>query len=128
MEQKPEHSGAASVPGANIKPETSGTPEGIDLQKLPVAQLPSAAPSNLARRLAFASIVVGGVCGGLIGFAFTDLQCNAGCTIWAGIGSVLGALVGSIGVGIVAVLTLRAMNEWESIKQKNPNEHPSRPQ
>jgi hypothetical protein len=35
---------------------------------------PSALPSTAARVLAFVSILVGGLCGGLIGWAFVDLQ------------------------------------------------------
>ena len=47
---------------------------------------PSALPSTTARVLAFVSILVGGLCGGLIGWAFVDLQCTGDCGTVAGAG------------------------------------------
>ena len=102
----------------------------------------TALPSVAARLLAFVAILVGGVCGGLIGYSVTDLQCgngnggpvvigapanggaptttiaprsksdDSGCRSWSGGGGVLGALVGAGGTAVVAVLVLRAMAEW----------------
>ena len=57
--------------------------------------------------------------GGLIGFAFTDLQCDDGCSTLAGVGGLIGAVVGAVGVAIVAVLTLRAMDEWNTIQARD---------
>ncbi len=74
----------------------------------------TAAPPTLARVLALAAILVGGLCGGLIGYSATDLGCVDGCTTTAGIVGVLGALGGAIGVAVVAVLALRAMAEWDA--------------
>ena len=74
----------------------------------------TAAPSTLARVLALLAIVVAGLCGGLIGYSVTDLQCDDGCTTTAGLVGVLGALGAAIGVAVVAVLTLRAMAEWDA--------------
>ncbi len=73
---------------------------------------PTSLPSTGARVLAFVAILVGGLCGGLIGYGFTDLQCSEGCTALAGGAGVLGAVIGAVGVGVVAVLALRAMGEW----------------
>lgn len=89
---------------------------------------PTALPSVTARLLAFVAILVGGLSGGLIGYAFTDLQCgpdhptnaraqiaaaaDRGCNAWSGVGGVVGAVVGAGGTGVVAVLVLRAMSEW----------------
>ena len=73
---------------------------------------PSALPSKGARILAFVAILVGGLCGGLIGYGFTDLSCTGDCTTLAGGVGLLGAVIGAIGVGVVAVLALRAMAEW----------------
>ena len=97
---------------------------------------PSALPSVTARWLAFLAILVGGLCGGLIGWSVTDLQCGPGtpaaidvieahptttiaqasdddgCKLWSGGGGVLGAVIGAGGTGVVAVLVLRAMAEW----------------
>ena len=41
---------------------------------------PTALPSVAARLLAFLAILVGGLCGGLIGWSVTDLQCGGGDT------------------------------------------------
>ena len=73
---------------------------------------PTALPSRTARVLAFAAILVGGLCGGLIGYGFTDLSCTDGCPTLAGGVGLLGAVLGAAGVGVVAVLALRAMAEW----------------
>jgi hypothetical protein len=75
---------------------------------------PTSLPSTGARVLAFAAILVGGLCGGLIGYGFTDLQCADGCATLAGGAGLLGAVLGAVGVGIVAVLALRAMGEWSA--------------
>lgn len=37
-------------------------------------------------------------------------------TTWAAIGALIGAVSGAVGVGIVATLTLRAMNEWNAVQ------------
>jgi len=73
----------------------------------------SALPSRRARALAFASILLAGVCGGLIGSAFVELQCATGCRGRSGLGGLIGALAGAGGVAVVAVLVLRAMGEWQ---------------
>jgi len=39
----------------------------------------------VARLLAVVAIVVAGLCGGLIGYAFMDLQCDDGCATYAGL-------------------------------------------
>jgi hypothetical protein len=64
--------------------------------------------------LAFVAILIGGLCGGLIGYGFVDLQCTDDCTVLAGAAGLLGALIGAVGVGVVAVLALRAMAEWNT--------------
>ncbi len=74
----------------------------------------SAAPPVLARALAILSILVGGLCGGLIGYSVTDLQCDDGCTTTAGLIGIGSAVGAALGVAIVAVLTLRAITEWEA--------------
>ena len=104
------------------------------------AYTPSALPSVTARALAFIAIILGGLCGGLIGYAITDLQCGTpevaveldadgrpvdgaavperdpddadGCRTLAAVGGLIGAGVGAGGVAIVSVLVLRAMAEW----------------
>lgn len=84
----------------------------------PAAAGISALPSRLARGLAVLSILIGGLCGGLIGFALTDVQCTGDCTTWKGIGILVGAVGAAIGIAIVAVLTLRAMDEWDTLQKR----------
>ncbi len=80
-------------------------------------ELESALPSTGARLLAFAAIVVAGACGGLIGWAVTDIQVGGDSTVWAGLGGLIGAVVAAGGVAVVSVLVLRAMGEWHTIQQ-----------
>lgn len=75
---------------------------------------PSALPPVGARAVAYAAIVLAGLCGLLIGKALVDVQCSGDCGVPAGLGAVAGALVGAGGVAVVAVLVLRAMSEWRA--------------
>jgi hypothetical protein len=84
---------------------------------------PTSLPSRTARVLAFGAILLGGLLGGLIGYGFTDLQCSDGCTALAGGMGLVGAVVGAVGVGVVAVLALRAMGEWRTIQHRDDT-HP----
>lgn len=74
----------------------------------------SALPPLAARILAFAAVLVAGLCGGLIGYGVVDLSCQHSCTLAATGTGVGGALLCAGGVAIVAVLTLRAMGEWRA--------------
>lgn len=78
----------------------------------------SAAPSLGARILAFAAILVAGVCGGIIGYAFIDLQCDGDCGLQTGLGALVGAVGAAVGVAVISVLTLRAMGEWNAGGQR----------
>jgi hypothetical protein len=81
--------------------------------------------------LAFVSILVGGLCGGLIGWAFVDLQSDDDAGVIAGLAGLAGAVIGAIGVAVVATLALRAMGEWRTIEHRQasePGEHPPGPQ
>ncbi|MDG2111331.1 MAG: hypothetical protein P8N02_01815 [Actinomycetota bacterium] len=80
----------------------------------PEIAAPTALPSTIARALAFGSVIVAAVCGGLVGFAIADIQCVGDCTGWSLLGAVVGSLSTSIGTAIIAVLVLRAMAEWEN--------------
>ena len=82
----------------------------------------SAVPSLTARILAFAAIVIAGICGGLIGYAFTDLQCEGDCTTANGLSAIIGAAFAAGGVAIVAVLAMRAMGEWQTIRTSGESE------
>jgi hypothetical protein len=68
--------------------------------------------------LAFAAIIVAGVCGGIIGYAFIDLQCDGDCSVQTGLGALIGAVGAAVGVAVISVLTLRAMGEWSAGGQR----------
>jgi hypothetical protein len=87
----------------------------------------SALPSVRARALAFAAIAVAGACGGLIGWAFVNLQCDGSCEVPKTIGAVTGSLITSVGVAVVAVLGLRAMGEWRRLNHEAPAPPPGPP-
>jgi hypothetical protein len=96
-----------------MPPVTSEPPLPVDPDEPP----PSALPSVGARALAFAAIVVGGVCGALIGYAIADVSCHGDCTVPDGLGALVGGAMAAGGVAIVAVLVLRAMGEWRTIQE-----------
>ncbi len=68
-------------------------------------------PSTTARVLAFVSILVAGLAGGLIGYGFVDLQ--GGSSGWSALGALVGAVAAAAGTAVIAVLVLRAMGEWK---------------
>lgn len=78
----------------------------------------SALPSVVARVAAFVSILVAGLAGALIGFTLVDLQCEGKCDVPNAIGLIAGSLVGAIGMGVVAVLVLRATGEWKELEDQ----------
>ncbi len=102
----------APTDDASLAPTDAASPmpfEGL------VAPTPiDAAPPEQARWLAFAAIVVGGLLGGLIGYGVGDLLGRT--TTWAAVGGFIGGVGGAIGVGVIASLTLRAMNEWNAVQ------------
>jgi hypothetical protein len=63
---------------------------------------------------AFAAVVVGGLCGALIGYGLVGIDCEGSCGTPQGIGAVVGGLFGAVGVAVVAVLVLRAFAEWRA--------------
>tara|TARA_Y100000994_G_scaffold241716_1_gene237858 strand:+ start:65 stop:478 length:414 start_codon:yes stop_codon:yes gene_type:complete len=100
------------LPAIELSEESALIEYSID--NLPITATPMSGPSKPSQALAFGSILLGGACGGLIGFAFTDLQCSGSCSSASGLGALIGAVVGAGGVGVVSVLVLRAMNEWKA--------------
>lgn len=87
-------------------------------REYPAPRPVSALPSVRARLLAFGAILVGGLCGGLIGSSTVAVGCHGSCATPEGVGGVIGAVVAAAGVAVIAVLVLRAMGEWRSIKEK----------
>ncbi|MFT5201065.1 MAG: putative lipid-binding transport protein (Tim44 family) [Candidatus Aldehydirespiratoraceae bacterium] len=84
----------------------------------------TAAPPLIARVLAVLAILVGGLCGGLIGFAVTDISCTDGCTGTASIAGLASAIGCAVGVAVVAVLALRAMAEWNAKEVRDQAHRP----
>ena len=75
--------------------------------------LPAGLPSRGAYLLAFASVVLAGIFGGIIGYGLVDVGATGPANTAKLLGTLIGAAVGAVGVGIVAVLVLRAMAEWK---------------
>lgn len=84
----------------------------------------SALPSVSARVLAFVAILLGGAGGAIIGYSFSHLQCHRGtCVLRDGLVMVGGTLAGALGVAVVAMLTLRALGEWRSVRAHTPTSY-----
>jgi hypothetical protein len=110
---------ASRTPGDRaLEVSTSRTPLPYPDLMAPVPL--AASPPLAARVLAFTSILVGGLLGALIGYGTADLM--AGTPVWAALGAVVGAAAGAVGVGVVASLTLRAMNEWHAVHHPEASE------
>ncbi len=86
----------------------------------------SAIPPVAARIIAFVVILLGGLAGGLIGYALIDLQCDGDCTVAKGVGLLVGAVVAAGGLAIVSVLALRAMGEWREVTDRERAGHAPR--
>jgi hypothetical protein len=83
----------------------------------------SAIPPVTARVIAFVVILLGGLAGGLIGYALVDLQSTDASSVATGLGLLGGAVVCAGGMAIVAVLALRAMGEWREITDREQAGH-----
>ena len=104
-------------------------PVGGDRAPLPFEDLAApepltADPPKAARLAAFGSILLGGILGGLVGYGVGDVMFRNGT--WAAVGALLGAITGAVGVGVVANLTLRAMNEWNAVQHPEDQRSPRR--
>jgi hypothetical protein len=122
------------------------SPSGLPGPQIARAYTPTALPSVTARWLAFVAILLGGVCGGLIGWSVTDLQCGNdddpadavaqhrdpdegedGCATWAAGGGAVGGAFGAGGTAVVSVLVLRAMAEWRRELELEGDDQPTTP-
>tara|TARA_Y100001970_G_scaffold242372_1_gene306740 strand:+ start:196 stop:621 length:426 start_codon:yes stop_codon:yes gene_type:complete len=110
----PKNGDSSEPKGSSIEVIPNSKIGKYEVTNLPVTSTPMSGPSKPSQAMAFGSILLGGLCGGLIGFAFTDLQCSGSCTGATGISALIGTIVGAGGVGVVSILALRAMNEWKS--------------
>ncbi len=96
----------------DIEP-VSGERAPLPFEDLAAPEPLDADPPAAARYAAFGSVVLGGVLGALVGYGVADVMFRD--STWAAVGALLGALTGAIGVGVLANLTLRAMNEWNAV-------------
>lgn len=69
-------------------------------------------PSRAAFLIAYLGVVVAGLFGAAIGFGLVDASCRGDCAVASAVGAIVGAISAAVGVGVVAVLALRAMAEW----------------
>jgi hypothetical protein len=76
---------------------------------------PPMLPSRGAFLLAFGGVVLAGILGGIIGYGIADVSSHSDLSHL--VGTFIGSVIGAAGVGIVAVLVLRAMAEW---RRQNP--------
>jgi len=86
----------------------------------------SAIPPVTARVIAFVAILLGGLAGGLIGYALVDLQSDGDNSLAIGLGILIGAVVTAGGMAIVSVLALRAMGEWREFADRDRAGHAPR--
>jgi hypothetical protein len=63
--------------------------------------------------LVFVSVVLAGVFGGIIGYGIVGIGTTGPAATAKLVGTLVGAASGAVGVGIIAVLVLRAMAEWK---------------
>jgi len=101
MSRDPESDGSEGGDGAN------GSGDSGD------SLVPAGLPSRGAYVLAFLSVVLAGTFGGIIGYGLVDVGCSGDCGVAVVAGLAVGAISAAVGVGIVAVLVLRAMAEWQ---------------
>jgi len=90
-------------------------PEHRDGNESRSEDVPPMLPSRGVYLLAFAAVVVAGVLGGIIGYGIADVGSHSDMARF--VGTLLGSVIAAGGVGIVAVLVLRAMAEW---RRTNP--------
>jgi membrane associated rhomboid family serine protease len=75
--------------------------------------VPPTVPSKSVYLAAFAAVVVAGLFGGLIGYGLVDISDESDSGLAAALGAFVGAAVAAAGVGVIAVLVLRAQAEWK---------------
>jgi hypothetical protein len=97
-------------------PAGAGEPD----HPLGVPDAPPTLPSRTAFLAAFSSIVVAGVLGGVIGYGLVDVSADNASGVELVLGALVGAALAAVGVGIVAVLVLRAQAEWRRTAPETP--------
>jgi hypothetical protein len=75
--------------------------------------LPVGLPSRTAYLLAFGGVVIAGIFGAIIGYGLVNVSSDDASATSKLLGTLIGSVIAAGGVGIVAVLVLRAMAEWK---------------
>jgi len=75
--------------------------------------VPPGVPPRTAYLLAFLAIAVSGLFGATIGYGLVDISCEGSCGLASLIGALIGGIAAAAGVGVIAVLVLRAMSKWK---------------
>lgn len=84
-----------------------------DLPDDTTLDVPPTVPSKMVYLAAFAAVVIAGLFGGLIGYGLVDISYEGDSGLAAAAGAIIGAAVATSGVGVIAVLVLRAQAEWK---------------
>lgn len=63
------------------------------------------------------AIIIGGICGGLIGYGFMSLETDDDTV--AAVVAVVTAVAFAAGTAVIAVLGLRAMGEWRQLADES---------
>jgi len=107
-------------------PEIYSTSQSVTpFQDLNAPEPAEAEPPLIAKLIAFSSVLLAGLFGGMIGYGSGDLM--FGAQIWSFVGLVIGAVGCAVGVGIVAALALQAMSEWHTASHPEATPPDSQP-
>jgi hypothetical protein len=85
---------------------------------------PPMLPSRTAYLLSFGAVVLAGIFGAIIGYGVADVGSSSDVATF--LGTLIGATIGAAGVGVVAVLVLRAMSEWNRTQALPPEQRAPR--
>lgn len=68
-------------------------------------------------------IIIVGTLGGTLGYALGTYNCVDDCSMRSGSFLLSGAVAGAVGSAIMSVLALRAMGEWNEIRDRERAGH-----
>jgi high-affinity Fe2+/Pb2+ permease len=91
---------------------------------LPDDAAPPMLPSRTAYLLSFGAVMLAGIFGAIIGYGIADVGSSS--EIAKFLGTLIGSIIGAAGVGVVAVLVLRAMSEWNRTQALPEDQRPAR--
>jgi hypothetical protein len=107
-----------------LDPEPAA-PTPVDLpDDLPDDTAPPMLPSRTAYLLSFGAVMLAGIFGAIIGYGIADVGSSS--EIAKFLGTLIGSIIGAAGVGVVAVLVLRAMSEWNRTQALPEDQRPAR--